>query len=255
VSSGPAPRRRRIAGERRRASERPEDQTEDQAEEAGSPVESPPASSPEPSPGPAPAPPRGPRRWIPKKKVRTRTPKEPRAAAADRGRSRPRLLVAIPLVLLTILGLTYLVLAFVGVPRMTDYQDVREAEQARVAAESAPSIAERAAEAILAYDHRRIDADQEAAARFMTSSFAEEYATTFERAVKPAARNYRARVTVAVQGSSVIRASSQEVKVLLFLDQTTQSTAHQQPQVALNRVQFVMVPEGGTWKVDEISSF
>lgn len=153
-------------------------------------------------------------------------------------------------VMLTLVGLG----AF-GLLGNAGVQDLQEADEAVVAAESAPSVAERAAEAILAYDHRSLDADQDAATKFMTSDFAEEYSTTFERTVASAARTYRAQVTAQVRGSSVVRAGADEVKVLLFVDQTTKSTAHRRPQVALNRVEFVMVEQDGEWLVDDISSY
>ena len=150
---------------------------------------------------------------------------------------------------------TLVVLGALGLLGNTGVQEVQDAEDAQVAAETAPSVAERAAEAILAYDHQNLDGNKESAQQFMTSSFAEEYATTFERTVKPAARTYRARVSVDVKGSSVVRASEDSVKVLLFVDQTTQSTAHDRPQVALNRVEFDMVQRDGDWLVDGISSY
>jgi Mce-associated membrane protein len=151
--------------------------------------------------------------------------------------------------------LTLIVLVALGQLGNPGVPEVREAEDTRVAAESAPSVAERAAEAILAYSHRTLDADQDAAQRFMTSSFAEKYAKTFDDTVEPTARTYRAQVTAEVQGSSVVRASPERVRVLLFVDQTTRSTAHERPQVALNRVEFDMVLDDGDWLVDDISSY
>jgi Mce-associated membrane protein len=159
--------------------------------------------------------------------------------------------LAIALVVL----LTLVVLGALGLLGNTGIGEVQEAEDAEIAAESAPSVAERAAAAILAYDHKALDDNRDQAAKFMTSSFAEEYATTFDKTVKPAARTYKAQVTADVRGSSVVRASDDRVLVLLFIDQTTRSTAHQQPQVALNRVQFEMVESDGEWLVDDISSF
>ena len=151
--------------------------------------------------------------------------------------------------------LTLLVLGAFGLLGNTGIPGVQEAEDTQVAAETAPSVAERAAGAILAYDHRNLDTNQDAAERFMTSSFAEEYSTTFDKTVKPAARTYQAQVTADVKGSSVVRASEDSVKVLLFVDQTTQSTAHDRPQVALNRVEFDMVKRDGEWLVDGITSY
>jgi Mce-associated membrane protein len=155
----------------------------------------------------------------------------------------------------TLLGLVVVVMLLVGMPGVVDLRDVDKGESVQVASETAPSVAERAAEAILAYSHEQLDADKAGAQQFMTSEFAEEYASTFDKTVAPAARTYKATVTAEVKGSSVVRAAEDRVAVLLFVDQTTRSTAHQRPQVALNRVEMVMVRVDGEWLVDDISSY
>jgi len=48
---------------------------------------------------------------------------------------------------------------------------------------------------------------------------------------------------------------SDRVRVLMFVNQTTLSTANPEPQVALNRVEFDMVREDDTWLVDDITSY
>jgi septum formation inhibitor-activating ATPase MinD len=58
-----------------------------------------------------------------------------------------------------------------------------------------------------------------------------------------------------VLGSSVVRATSDRVRVLVFVDQTTVATNKKNPQVALNRVEFTMVERGGSWHVDDINSY
>ena len=46
------------------------------------------------------------------------------------------------------------------------------------------------------------------------------------------------------------------MNVLLYVNQSTTSTANSgQPQVALNRVQLSMVRQGGTWLVNDITSY
>ena len=43
--------------------------------------------------------------------------------------------------------------------------------------------------------------------------------------------------------------------MLLFVDQTTVSSANEEPQQALNRVEMIMVREGDRWLVDDITSY
>ncbi len=119
----------------------------------------------------------------------------------------------------------------------------------------APAVAERAAAAILAYDARSMDADVEAATGFMTPQFARQYTATIDRVVREQAVATGAKVTVAVQGSAVVRAGEDRARVLLFVDQTTVSDARRRPQLALNRVEMMMVLRGGSWLVDDIRSF
>jgi Mce-associated membrane protein len=133
--------------------------------------------------------------------------------------------------------------------------DVRSADRVATASDSAAAAAERAAAAILVYDHRRLEEDRDAAAEFMTGDMAERYTKTFDSVVAPAAEQTRAQVTVEVQGSSVVRGSEEQVRVLLFVDQSTTSTANPTPKLALNRVEMVMVREDGSWWVDEITSY
>lgn len=258
MSTSPPPRRRRIAGERRRPS------TVTPSTKTARPSEtSRPPTSDEPSrlPGPPGADSTN-RPGLRERLRRSRAQKHgtvPVEPSGDGPAGRPSwwgslqsiIALAVALVVMsTLVGLgAFGLLGNVGV------LDVQRSEDAQVARESAPSVAERAAQAILAYDHRSLDSDQDAAERFMTSSFAEEYASTFEKTVRPPARSYKAKVTSEVRGSSVIRADADRVRVLLFVDQTTRSTAHQRPQVALNRVEFDMVERDGDWLVDDISSY
>lgn len=151
--------------------------------------------------------------------------------------------------------LTLGTLAALGLLGNDGVQDMRDAEAAERAADTAPATAERAAEAILAYDHQTLEADQDAATRFMTDDFAEQYTETFEKVVRPTAEETRATVAAAVQGSATVRASADRVRVLLFVDQTTVSRANENPQVALNRVEMIMVRDGDDWLVDDITSY
>ena len=89
----------------------------------------------------------------------------------------------------------------------------------------------------------------------MTDDFATQYTETFDKVVSPAAQQTKARVTAEVQGSAVIRATESTVRVLLFVDQNTISTANDGPQQSVNRVEMVMVKRGESWKVDEVTSY
>jgi Mce-associated membrane protein len=161
--------------------------------------------------------------------------------------------VVLSVALVVVLALVGLGLA--GLLGNRGIPQIREANQVADAQRTAPSVAERAAEAILAYDYKTLDADQDAAERFMTPAFVKKYSDSFTKAVAPAARTFKAQVTTEVLASSVVRATPDHVRVLVFVDQTTVATNKKNPQVALNRVELSMVLRGGSWLVDDIGSY
>jgi Mce-associated membrane protein len=129
-------------------------------------------------------------------------------------------------------------------------QGQSEVDQAR---RTAPAAAERAAEAVLSYDYKTLEADRDAAARLMTPRYRKEYLPTFDALVAKLAPEQKAHVEASVRASGVTAAGADRVEVLLFVNQTTRSTAHGgEPQVALNRVTFSMVRQDNAWRVDDI---
>ena len=136
------------------------------------------------------------------------------------------------------------------------WSDVRTQDAVDQASRTAPAAAERASAAILSYGYSSLDADEKAAERYMTPGYRKKYADTFDRLVKPNATKLKAKVEAEVKASGVAHADADRVNVLLYVNQTTRSTANGgEPQVALNRVQLSMVKSGGTWLVDDITSY
>jgi Mce-associated membrane protein len=134
--------------------------------------------------------------------------------------------------------------------------DVREQDAVDEASRAAPAAAERASAAILAYSYKSLDADEKAAAGYMTPAYAKKYSDTFDRLVRPNAAKIKATVEAEVKASGVNRAEADRVNVLLYVNQATTSTANSgTPQVALNRVQLSMVRTDGRWLVDDITSY
>ena len=232
--TGPASRRRRIAGERKGARPAPEAAT-------GPDAPAPPATpTPAPEPGPAPA----------------RAKEEP---GPDGPGPEPR---AVPTMVLAALAVAAVVLvAFaasgfgldgVGVQ---SWQSVDEQSEVESAERAAPAAAERAAAAILAYSHESLETDRDTAARFMTEDYRKEYLDTFGLVLENAPK-VKAVVEAEVKASGVVHADDDRVNVLLFVNQTTRSTANRgEPQLALNRVMLTMEEDDGTWLVDDITSY
>ena len=162
-------------------------------------------------------------------------------------------------VTLAVLGAVVLVLvavaAYLGLGKW-NFRDVREHDAVADATRTAPAAAERASAAILSYGYQSLDADEKAAERYMTSAYKKKYADTFDRLVRPNASKVKAKVEAEVKASGVAHADADRVNVLLYVNQTTTSTANSgEPQVALNRVQLSMVEVDGAWLVDDITSY
>ena len=242
-----APRpRRRIAGERRAARPADEQGQPEAADSPGAPGSPPeiedhrPADRPADEPADEPAAP-------------VTDQREPGEQAATGPSTGPSWLVVGALGALALVLVVVVAILGLGV---WDIRDVRAADRVDDASRSAPAAAERASAAILSYDYKTLDADEKAAERYMTPAYAKKYADTYTRLVKPNAAKLHAKVEADVKGSGVMQADGHRATVLLFVDQTTTSTANDgQPQLALNRVKMSMVKENGTWLVDSISSY
>jgi Mce-associated membrane protein len=187
-----------------------------------------------------------------------RQPNEPETtpAASDptprRGR-RPGLLGAV-LAVLVVLGVV------AGAVLGWSYREAERTAQARTAALAA---AQKAAPAILSYDHRHLDRDFAAARAHLTGPFLDQYGKTTKTVVAPTAQQYRGVVKATVAkppsgdaapAASVVSASPDEVVVLLFMNQLTTSTQVATPRLDLNRVRMTLVPTPQGWKVSAVDA-
>lgn len=159
-------------------------------------------------------------------------------------------------VLATLAALLVAALAVDGLLFWKQQQDQEEAERALHSAVTvAPSVAERAAKAVLSYRYNTFDKDVAEARRYLSEDYRPDYVASIRDVVATPAREIGAVVQAQVLGSGVVEASGERASVLLFVNQTTTSAADTQSRTALNRVVFTMVPGDGTWKVDEIQAF
>lgn len=177
-------------------------------------------------------------------------PAEPPAERARRRPGRPRRPRRADVLLLVALAVVVALAATAALLGARARSDDR-VEQARREAQAA---AEAHAVTLLSYDHRHLDRDFARAGKVLTGRFADDYAATTEKVVRPSAEQVKAVVTADVAASSVVRASENRVVVLLFVDQTTTSTRLEGPKVDLNRVRMTMVRSGGEWLVSGVDA-
>jgi len=253
-SSTPGPRRRRIAGERKTAT-RPMDETPDTDLDEVS-GDAPPRAEERMGPAAETAPPLSSTTSSTPRATKSQAPADAESPARTRRPASPRLMVGAVAAALVLL-LTALALALlVDGTGWGDWKRVQQQDEVAEAIRTAPGAAEQAAATILAYDHESLEADRDAAAALMTPEYREEYVETFDDLVLEPAKERKAQVEADVRASGVAAAGPDRVEVLLFVNQTTVSTANSgEPQSALNRVVLALEQVDGAWRVDDITSY
>jgi Mce-associated membrane protein len=118
----------------------------------------------------------------------------------------------------------------------------------------APVQAETAAVRALAFDYKTLQDDADEAKSYMTSDYAAQFQKTVDDLLAAPANQREAHVEADVKASGVVNATASTVDVMLFVDQTSQTTLQSEPQTYLNRVVFTMVKSGDQWLVDDVTA-
>jgi Mce-associated membrane protein len=146
-------------------------------------------------------------------------------------------------------GVVALLVAAVAVGGVLLVQQ-RDHDARQRAGQQALAAARSAAVAVLSYDHRHLDEDFAAARALTAQPFTAEYERTTSKAVRPVATKNAAVVKASVSAAGVVRAGTDRVVVLAFVNQETTSTRLQRPQLDQNRVELTMVrASDGRWLV------
>lgn len=256
------PRRPRAVAGQRAAAKR--DRQPVQRDRTGQPAEpvhdDPSAPVADPAAGQAPTPPDPAKNDESDESVETEPEPEPaRDAAAPATPATPPVRPLRRAVVTAALALALLAVLAAGAVLTIQYRDATRTDQARSAAIAA---AERAAPVIFSYDYRHLDQDFATAEALLTGPFHDQYATTTQKVVKPAALQYQGVVKAVVAkpadggapAVSVISASPDQVVVLAFINQSTTSTRVTGTQVDQNRVMltFTHTPQG--WLVSAVDA-
>ena len=161
-------------------------------------------------------------------------------------------------VLGVLVGLLVAALALDGFVVWREVSHRQAAEDAARATHNAvvqsPSVASKAAEALLSYRYDQLPQDLAQARQYLTADYAPDYVNTIRKLVANSAEHLKVTVQAKVLAAGISEAGPRRADVLLFVNQTTTSAA-EAPKTALNRVVFTMVPRNGTWKVNEIQAF
>jgi hypothetical protein len=172
---------------------------------------------------------------------RLRLPRLPGTPASSARPSPVPTVVLAVLVLLAAVGVVY-----AGV-------SLRNAEAGEAAAETGQVTAARYAEQLLSYDYSHLDEDFSQAQRLLTDDFRKEYIQATD-VVRDQAVQDKAVIKAAVVATSVVSAEPDEVKTLLFVNQTTTTGGGGSPSIDLNRVVVTIVEQDGRWLVSDLDA-
>ena len=127
------------------------------------------------------------------------------------------------------------------------------ADASESAAETGQVTAARYAEQLLSYDYSHLDQDFSQAQRLLTGDFRKKDIQATD-VVREQAVQDKAVIKASVVATSVVSAEPDEVKTLLFVNQTTTTAAGGSPSIDLNRVVVTIVQEDGRWLVSGLDA-
>lgn len=104
---------------------------------------------------------------------------------------------------------------------------------------------------VLTYHHDTFDQDLEVARARMTDSFAEEYDEAMAQLRANTERNKISQESTAV-ASSIIDATADRAKALVFVNQESRSARSKQSQLTRNRLVITLERAGGEWLVSDV---
>jgi len=135
----------------------------------------------------------------------------------------------------------------------------RAADERRALASSrvaASSAATTIVQKLLGYNFKTFDQHTNQVSVLLTGHLRNEFVQAATTVVKPLAVQNQAVVLATVSKASVMSTPNQaDVKILLFVDQSTTSAKLQHPQIDQNRVILTMSKVAGRWLVAKIEAF
>ena len=129
-------------------------------------------------------------------------------------------------------------------------QSVR-ADDVHSARDEASAVAERAATAVLSYDHRTVERDIQAGRAYASGSFLDEYRSATADLATQAKRG-QVVVAARVLSTAVVEGDEDRVVVLVFADQSTTRVDAPEPRLDQVRLRLTMLPVDGSWRIAEL---
>lgn len=102
---------------------------------------------------------------------------------------------------------------------------------------------------LLSYDHSSLTADLERARKTTTGKFRGDFDKLVTAVVRPTATKRRVSTKAVVSSVGVISSSADKVTILVFVTQTSTSSANKSPVLSGSRVKVLMTRVAGRWLV------
>ena len=169
--------------------------------------------------------------------------------ADEPGERRRRLTAAglLPVLVLALLSALVVLTAFLAWQLVQDSRTDTARDEALAASRDAARL-------LFSYDHEQLDDDFEAGLAVTTGQFREQYERTTREVVKPVAEQYDTVVEAEVVEAAVVQAEPDRVVTVVFLNQTTTSTAVEGPRVDQSRVRMGLRKVDGEWRVHRVDA-
>lgn len=243
MSTPQPPRRRRIAGEPKAGAPTPKTSIVKKAAKLRPPPKTPTPKT----QAPKPAAPEAPSRPV--------TSPAPPAPAEPRTRrfSLPRVSGRLGL----LVALTVVAVAFgavFGIRGLIEWHDDAGVVDAH---EKAATTAASAGETIFTYQYNQLDDHLKDAKALMTPSFAKKF-ESIAPALQDLAPQRKIQVKATVRNAAAVECGNQcrsdRATILVFIDQARVADGAEEPTVFGNRIELMMVEQGGRWLVNDIKA-
>ena len=163
----------------------------------------------------------------------------------DQRSSLPRW-VLVPAAVAVVAVLVLLGLAF------KDWRDAGRLTESASAGQSVRAAVTDKVEALLSYQYDTFDDDRKAAEDSMTGEFQEEYGPTVSEIEDRAVAQKRSQ-TAQVAAVSVVSASPDEVRTLVFVNTLSSTEGSKKQRLMQNRIEVTMVKQGDSWLIDALT--
>jgi hypothetical protein len=135
---------------------------------------------------------------------------------------------------------------------LLSWKDVRDATAASDAGQTVRATLPDKLKAVLSYDFQTFDDNKAKALAQLTPSFRKDYGKTLD-AIQDRATRQRRSQDAQVVAVAVVRATSDRVTTLVFVNRTTSTAGSDKTQILQDRLNATVVRRDGTWLIDDIS--